>query len=288
HVRIVRADGSVRFSRSRSESVFQDGQLVRIFGVLQDVTELKQALEEVAQRTAELERAQQLNALKNNFVNSVSHELRTPLTSILGYAEFLEDEVAGPITEGQREFVHEIVSGARRLEHLVDDLLDFARIDAGTFKLRPIESNFVAKIREIVASLAPQAIAGRLQLEVDAPETLMVRMDPQRVGQVLLNLLTNAVKFTAAGGNIHVSARVEGDRLLCEVQDTGEGIAPEQLDKLFLRFSQLPSGARRGGAGLGLSISKTLVEMHGGTIGVRSALGHGSTFGFTLPIGGPA
>lgn len=244
---------------------------------------------EVRRRTAELERANaqllELDRLKTAFVNAVSHDLRTPLTSIKGFAEFLEDELGGPLTPDQLEFVLQIERGSKRLETLVDDLLDFARIEAGTFRLRPEEADLASLVHTVVDSLRPQAEAAHLALKATTAEApLPVCMDPARIEQVLMNLVQNAIKFTPAGGSIEVRARRAGPDLVCEVADTGEGIAPADLPKLFQRFSQLKVGQAKGGTGLGLSISKSIVEAHGGSIGVRSELGHGSTFWFTLPL----
>ncbi|MNS15712.1 Signal transduction histidine-protein kinase BarA [compost metagenome] len=256
-----------------------------------DSARLIETLEQrVRERTAELEdayaRLKELDRLKSNFVNSVTHELRTPLTSIFGYTEFLEDEIGGPVTPTQQEFVTQIARGARRLEYLLNDLLDFARLEAGTFKLKLEEASFAAKAREVIESLKPQLEEAGLSLEAslaDAPLTL--RMDPQRVGQVLINLIGNAIKFTPPGGQIRLRAHQEPGWLMCEVSDTGPGIAPEDRPKLFQRFSQLEAGVSTGkGTGLGLSISKALIEAHGGAIGVESEPGKGSTFWFKLPL----
>jgi PAS domain S-box-containing protein len=287
---LLRPDGQVRAVFSRTEVMpAEPGRPVRMFGILQDVTELKQAYEEIAQRTAELRKAQELDNLKSNFVNAVTHELRTPLTSIKGYAEFLEDGIGGELTPEQMGFVRELEVGAQRLERLVDDLLDFARIEAGTFKLKVSDSDLSARIRETACSLDPQARAARLTLAVEVPEEpVTLPMDAERVGQVILNLLSNAIKFTPPGGTITVRTRVEDDSVRCEVADNGIGISSEDVPRLFQRFSQLESGVRSGGGtGLGLSISKTIIEAHGGTIGVRSAVGQGSTFWFSLPLRPP-
>jgi PAS domain S-box-containing protein len=285
--RIVRPSGEVRVLHSKAEVVrMEDGRPLRLMGISMDVTELKQAYEEIAARTAELAKAKELDRLKSNFVNAVTHELRTPLTAIKGYAEFLEDGIGGPLTPQQLGYVCELQLGAARLERLVDDLLDFARIEAGTFKLKIADADLTGKIHEAAGSLEPQAREAGLGLRVEVPEEpLEVPMDAQRIGQVLLNLVHNALKFTAAGGTITVRARVDGELVRCEVTDTGIGIASVDQDKLFRRFSQLDSGVRTGGGtGLGLSISKAIVEAHGGQIGVESQPGHGSTFWFTLPL----
>lgn len=262
----------------------EHGAVRRVIGVAVDITE-RVHLEE--QLRSQYERLKELDRLKSNFVNAVTHELRTPLTSIMGYAEFLEDEIGGSLAEPQHEFVRQIQRGSRRLEYLLNDLLDFARIEAGTFRLRLATADLGVKVREIVESLRPQAEEGGIQLQVELPDTpLELHMDAQRIGQVLINLIGNALKFTPPGGRITVRARPEGEFVRCEVSDTGIGIAREDVPKLFQRFSQLESGLRQGkGAGLGLSISKALVEAHGGRIGVESTLGQGSTFWFTLPVG---
>lgn len=228
----------------------------------------------------------ELDRLKTNFVNSVSHELRTPLTSILGYSEFLEDELGGELTPQQRGFVGQIQKGANRLVFLVDDLLDYARMVAGTFRLKFEEADLGQKIGEIVESLRPQVEEAGIQIEVSVPdEPLLLAMDPKRIGQVLINLVNNAIKFTPPGGTIHIQAHRSEGGICCQIVDTGIGIASEDIPRLFQRFSQLESGVQMGrGTGLGLSISKSLVEAHGGEIGVQSTLGKGSMFWFTLPL----
>lgn len=245
---------------------------------------------ELARLTArELEqtnaRLLELDQLKSNFVNAVSHDLRSPVTAILGFTEFLEDELGGPLTPTQVDFVTQIQRNSRRLVRLLDDLLDFARMDAGSFVLKLEDSDLAATIESMVRSLRPQAEAAKLQLTASVPDTpLRVRMDPERIERVLANLLTNAIKLTPPGGSIRVRATPAGDVVRCEIIDTGIGIASADIPKLFQRFSQLSAGSKRGGTGLGLSISKALVEAHGGSIGVESELGKGSTFWFTVPI----
>ncbi len=247
-------------------------------------SEREQALfRERATRT-ELAAAQEVDRLKTEFVNAVSHELRTPLTSILGYAEFLEDGLGGDLTPQQAEYVQQIEVGAQRLTRLVDDLLDFARLEAGTFKLRVAPDDLGEKVREVVDSLRPQAQEAQLSLSVDLPpEALVVPMDAHRIGQVLLNLVNNAIKFTPPGGEVQVRVVREDGGLRGEVSDTGVGIAAADLPRLFLKFSQLDPGLHKGGTGLGLSIAKAIIEAHGGEIGVESEPGRGSTFWFTLP-----
>ncbi|HEY9898975.1 MAG TPA: CHASE domain-containing protein [Pantanalinema sp.] len=252
--------------------------------VVERTTENQRAFEEIARRTMELHRAQDLDRLKTNFVSAVSHDLRAPLTSILGYAEFLEEGIGGALRPSQRDFVRQIGKSTRRMEHLLDDLLDYARIDAGTFVLRVQPMDVSEQIREIADSLRPQLAEARLALEVAVPPApLLAALDAQRIERVLINLLNNAIKFTPAEGTIRVRAMREAGEVRLEVEDTGIGIASEDLPRLFQPFAQLESGLHRGGAGLGLSISKTIVEAHGGSIEVKSALGRGSVFVLRFP-----
>jgi PAS domain S-box-containing protein len=282
---VLQDDGPHTYYTIRFLLYDRQGQAYALCGIANDITERKKATEEISRRTAELEKAKELDRLKSQFVNSVTHELRTPLTSIQGYAEFLEEGLGGPLSPDQREFALQIQSGTRRLAHLIDDLLDFARIDAGTFRLQRQEMDLRAKILEIATSLKPQLEQAGIALNLDLPpDPLMVSADAQRIGQVLINLVNNAIKFTPMGGRIRVGTRQEQDQVICEVEDSGVGVASEDLPKLFQRFSQLESGVRKGsGTGLGLSISKAIVQAHGGQIGVQSEPGKGSRFWFTLP-----
>jgi signal transduction histidine kinase len=248
-------------------------------------TELRNTIAESTRRQGELEQVRELDRLKTNFVGAVSHDLRTPLTSIMGYAEFLEDGIGGDLSGDQQAFVTQIMKSADRLEMLVNDLLDFARLDAGTFKLALQTRDLQAKLIEVAESLRPQIEEAKLTLEIQtSSEPLLVPMDVQRIERVLINFLSNAIKFTLPGGRIRLEARREGESVICEVSDNGEGIAEEDLSQLFQRFSQLKNGQRKGGTGLGLSICKAIIEAHGGEIGVRSAIGQGSTFWFSLPV----
>lgn len=292
--RLRRLDGRPVCTRlSTGPLLDREGRFIGALAMVTDITERKRVEEERAhlmakeqEARAEIKAAKELDQLKNDLVNSVTHELRTPLSSIMGYVEFLQDGLGGPLTPQQQEFVHQIETSTERLRRLVDDLLDFARIEAGTFQLRMDRADLRAKIREIVDSLRPQVAEARLEIAVTLPpDPLWVRMDGQRIGQVLINLLNNAIKFTPGGGRIHVQATGEAGQVRCEVRDTGIGISAEEIPKLFQRFSQLRSGVKMGvGTGLGLSISKAMVEAHGGRIGVDSTPGSGTTFWFTLPL----
>ncbi|MFP5503632.1 MAG: PAS domain S-box protein [Candidatus Sericytochromatia bacterium] len=231
-----------------------------------------------------------LDRLKEQFLSILSHELRTPINAIMGFASVLDDEVTGPQTEESHKHLRRILNGADVLLTLIDDLLDMSRIQAGQFQLMTAPLALDSVIEDVCDSLRPLAEKKRLRLdcaiEAGLPPALA---DPQRVRQILVNLIGNAIKFTPDDGQVSVQARVEEGELLVEVADTGIGIAEEDIGRLFIPFSQLDmSNTRRaGGTGLGLSITKSLVAAHGGRIGVRSQQGRGSTFWFTLPLAAP-
>jgi PAS domain S-box-containing protein len=259
------------------------GRPQSMLSMVTNITERK--LTEEALRL-QYERLRELDQLKNGFISSVSHELRTPLTSIRGFTEFLEDEVGGPLTPEQRQYVGQIAAGARRLQVMVDDLLDFARLEAGAFSLNCVPADLASLVREVVESLQPQATTRSITLttELEA-KAVPLGLDPNRITQVLTNLVGNALKFTPSGGRVQCVLTVPEGGPRVEVRDNGPGIPERHLPHLFTRFYQVdPSNTRlTGGAGLGLSISKAIVEAHGGDIGVESELGKGSTFWFTLP-----
>jgi signal transduction histidine kinase len=236
--------------------------------------------------TAELRQA---DRAKDEFLSVISHELRTPLNFIMGFASILDDELAGSLNAKQHEYIGKIMKGADRMLMLVNDLLDFAKLQAGKFQLSPERVAYPAVVQEVVASMRPLAAQKGLTLDADNRFDDTLCMDGKRVAQVLDNLISNAIKFTPQGGAIRVTAYRQGDWLVTAVTDTGIGIAPEDVPKLFTRFKQLDMSSTRqaGGTGLGLSIAKALVEAHGGTIRVESTPDKGSTFSFTLPIDSP-
>lgn len=232
---------------------------------------------------------QALDRMKNDFLNASSHEIRTPLTSILGFAEFLIDETHGPLNPDQRSHVEQILIASHRLERIVGDLLDFARIEAGTFALVRREVDFRALVEEALESMRPQTLEAGVELWLEyEEEPLALECDPQRVTQVIQNLISNALKFSPPGKQVVVRIMRVGTRVRTEVRDSGPGIAAEDLPRIFDRFFQgrtAPQQAHRG-AGLGLFVSRVLVEAHGGQIGVQSKVGAGSTFWFELPLEG--
>ena len=261
-----------------------------VFRDITDYWNLRQRLEErVEDRTRELraalEELQKLDQLKANFINAVSHELRTPLTAITGFAEFLEEGVAGQLNTEQQHFVRQILYGTERLLVLINDLLDYARMEAGRFSLARTAVELPAVVANVADSLMPLAMRSGLKIRNDLPPNLPeVDADPERVNQILTNLLSNALKFTPAGGEICLNARQVDDQVEIEVADTGIGIPNEALPKLFNRFFRVDPKTAVHGTGLGLPITKGLIEAHGGHIEVQSEVGKGSRFRFTLPI----
>ncbi|MFN3429781.1 MAG: sensor histidine kinase [Candidatus Sericytochromatia bacterium] len=245
---------------------------------------------QVAERTQELsqaiERLHRADRVKDEFLSVISHELRTPLNFITGFASILDDELDGPLNPLQHLHLGKILSGSERMLHLVNDLLDFAKLQAGKFDLSPSPTAYAPLLEDVAASLRPLADHKHVAIEVDVDVPGEPNVDETRVVQVLTNLVNNAIKFTAPGGRVRLAARVVGGEVLTEVTDTGVGIAETDIPKLFSRFKQLDMSATReaSGTGLGLAISKALVEAHGGTIGVRSQRGEGSTFWFKLPF----
>ena len=253
----------------------------------------------VAERTAELEArnvelarardaAESADRFKSAFLATMSHELRTPLNSVIGFSGILLRGLAGPLNAEQSKQLGMVCNSAEHLLALINDVLDLSKIEAGQLQLVIEPFDLRASIEKAAAGVRPQAAKKGLTLEVDiAPGVGAITSDRRRVEQVLLNLLSNGIKFTERGG-VRLEAAPGEERVVVRVSDTGLGIRDEDLDKLFKPFSQVDSGVnkRHEGTGLGLSICKRLVELLGGTIWVRSEWGAGSTFGFELPIAG--
>lgn len=241
-------------------------------------------------RTAELaaanEQLKQLDQLKSQFLAHVSHELRTPLTSIDGFADNMLCGVTGSLNEKQTEYLHRIKMNGMRLARMITDLLDRARIEAGKLELRLTEVCVNSVAGELVEQLRPMAAAKRQHLEVACLDNdLWVSADADRLSQILTNLVENAIKYTPQAGSIIVQIGRAADFAKVSVTDTGPGISAEALPKLFDPFFRVPEQTPHAkGLGLGLSIVKELVELHGGDISVCSEEGKGSSFHLTLPL----
>jgi signal transduction histidine kinase len=213
--------------------------------------------------------------------------LRTPLTAISGFVDILVDGMVGELPPRVRHYLGVVQSNNRRLAGIIDDLLDISRIEAGRAELQRSAIDVAATIGAVVTSLGQQVSGKDQTLTVDLPPRLPAAWaDPARVAQILTNLLSNAHKYTPAGGSIAITAGADEQEIRIEVADTGIGMTPAEQDRLFTKFfrSGNPQARQVSGTGLGLAITKTLVELHGGTVTVRSAAGEGSTFGFTLPL----
>lgn len=258
-----------------------DVEGILVFAV--DVTLRNQATRTQRDRIAHL---QHLDRSKDEFLATVSHELRTPLSFIMGYASILNDGLQGELTPAQKASLGKIAGATERMLRLIEDLLDVARIQAGKAALVMRPQDYGAVIREVVGAMAVSAEGAGIVLEREVPAALAGALDAGRVTQVLTNLIANAIKFTAPGGRVEVHAYRRDRFIVTEVRDTGCGIPPGAADRIFQKFEQVDMSATRtkGGIGLGLAIARGLVEAHGGTIGVESAEGRGSTFWFTLPV----
>ncbi len=241
---------------------------------------------EVERHRREAERLKQIDRMKDEFLANTSHELRTPLNGIIGISESLLDGAAGEITPAARNNLVMVASSGRRLAHLVDDILDFSKLKNHEIVLRrrPVA---LRELVEVTLTISRPLLAGRdLELlnEISA-ELPAVEADEDRLQQILHNLLGNAIKFTRSG-RVTVSARLDGDLIEVAVEDTGIGIPADKLDRIFESFQQADASSARefGGTGLGLTITRQLVELHGGSMGVTSTAGEGSRFTFTLPV----
>jgi len=229
---------------------------------------------------------QEANRLKTEFVTVVTHELRSPLTSIAGYIELLLEGEGREGAEAQREYLRIVKRNADRLLEMINDLLDIARIEAGKLELKRLPLDLGGLIREAVRALRPQIEGKGQHLILDLAEPLpAVTGDPERITQILINLVSNAHKYTPQGGRVTVATRAEGAQVRISVRDTGIGLSSEEQQKLFTKFfrAQHPLVREAGGTGLGLAITRALVELHGGTLTVDSAPGQGATFSVALP-----
>jgi signal transduction histidine kinase len=285
---------AVECMRAGASDFLLKGNLTRLVAALQ--RELRAARDRQAQREEEerrreieiaREQAERENQFKSLFLASMSHELRTPLNAIIGFSELIEDEKAGPLAPTQKDYIHSVLTSARHLLSLINDVLDLSKIEAGreTLSTEWVQPNtLVEAVLEVLRSLAIKQ-GGKLETDVpaDLPEILV---DPVRIKQVLYNLLSNGLKFTPPGGTVSLRVRLAGDRIRIEVADTGPGIRREDLPLLFREFQQLrgPGRSKLEGTGLGLVLTKRFVELHGGEIAVASEPGKGTTFTVELPI----
>jgi signal transduction histidine kinase len=246
---------------------------------------VNQMNDELRRLYRELETASQH---KSDFLANMSHELRTPLNAIIGFSQVLRDGMVGEVNEKQAEYLDDILSSGNHLLSLINDVLDLSKVEAGQVELELAPFSLQDALERGVAMVRERATRDGVQVTLAAnPDVDVVAGDERRIRQVIFNLLTNAVKFTPAGGSVDVRAKQVNGEVSVSVADTGRGIAGEDLRRIFEEFQQTEAGIEQGeGTGLGLALSKRLVELHGGRIWVDSELGRGSTFVFTLPTKG--
>jgi PAS domain S-box-containing protein len=317
--RMVSADGTVRIVVVNGVPILHSERSIGAVVVFHDITEehslrddlarvnerLRKQNQELASQQEELQaQAEKLvtgqaelairnellarsSRLKSDFLASVSHELRTPLNAVIGFSELLLVGSYGPVVADQERVLRDVLSAASQLLTLINDVLDLSKIEAGRIETHSVRVDIGEAMTQACHLVAGAARARSVTLASSVQEgALFVIADPDRLRQVLLNLVANAVKFTPPQGSVTLDASIQGEKLRVGVSDTGIGIAPADAEKLFVPFSQIDSGYTRHfqGTGLGLSISKQLVELMGGEIGFTSELGKGSVFFFTLPL----
>jgi PAS domain S-box-containing protein len=303
-LRARRKDGS-EFPVEISLSPVHVGEEVRVVAIIRDVTDRKRIEEEMlsmeqrfnkalAAKNAELERrnleVERGDRLKSEFLASMSHELRTPLHTIIGFSELLAEELQGPLNEKQRRFVDHIHRDSKHLLELINDILDLSKIESGKVELRRELFEGSTEIIEALDGIRPSAENRHIELRSLIAGRWPLDADKVRFREVLLNLLSNALKFTPAGGSVTVGIDDSDDPRFCRisVEDTGIGIAAGEEEAIFDKFYQVGSTTKgvREGTGLGLTITRHIVELHGGRIWVESEAGKGSRFSFTMPRGG--
>jgi PAS domain S-box-containing protein len=296
----VRKDGT-EFPLELSLAMWKVGAGTFYTGIIRDITERKltekalQALaasleQKVKERTTELESARDqaliATKLKSEFLASMSHELRTPLNAVIGFSEVLSEKMFGDLNPKQEEYILDILSSGRHLLSLINDILDISKVEAGRMELELRTFDVPALLESTVALVRERAKKNRVHLGMEiGPECSQFTGDERKVKQVLLNLLSNAIKFTPPEGQVLLKANLIDHAMNISVKDSGIGIAPEDQQKVFEEFYQAGGDYSRKpeGTGLGLALAKRYVELHGGQIQLQSAIGHGSTFTFSIP-----
>ena len=287
--RRVRSGASACIALTLSPIRGGDGALAGISGIARDLTERKRLEQRLRHQNDELiaqnRRVQEACRLKDEFLASMSHELRSPLNGIIGFSELLHDGKLGPVSEEHREILSDVLASGRHLLGLINDLLDLAKVEAGKMQFRPEAAQLSRLVQEVADVLWPVAEQKRIAVSTQvASEVDSVIVDPARFKQVLYNYLSNALKFTPADGRVAVRVLQDSEgEFRLEVEDNGIGIAAGQLGHLFRTFSQLGATASDQGSGLGLALTKRIVEAQGGRVGLQSTPGSGSVFFAVLP-----
>lgn len=267
--------------------LLRDGAVAGVLVLIDDVTE--RVVRERELRDA-LQRVEVASQAKSDFLASMSHELRTPLAAIVGYMDLLEGEMVGRVEPMQKTYLGRVRSAARHLISIIEEILTFSRVEAGKEPVRPELLDAAALARDAEALFEPQARHKHLELAIELPTTpVPVISDATKLRQILINLLGNAVKFTDTG-RVVLALAVHPDRVVFTVRDSGPGIDPADLERIFDPFTQVDQSLKRtkGGTGLGLPVSRRLAELLGGELTVASTRGEGTTFTLSLPVETPA
>jgi len=282
----LKKDGTRFWANVVITSLWRDGALVGFAKVTRDLTERRAAQLKAVEDARRLAQSEEANRTKSSFLAAMSHELRTPLNAIAGYADLLLAGVAGELTEQQRQYVERVYAGQKHLLGVINDILNFSRIEAGQLRydIEPISLRDC--IDAVVPLVEPQTRAKSVALVDSAPGEIRVLADASKVEQILINLLSNAVKFTAPGGSITLCSGVEGSEGFIAVRDTGIGISATDLDAIFQPFVQVGRSltSPHEGTGLGLAISSDLARGMQGSLSAESTLGEGSVFTLRMPL----
>lgn len=290
----IRKDGSSFMALVNTTALYDEtGNLIGFSKIVRDVSERTQLEEQVRQAKKEAELAEMINQKKNLFFAVMSHELRTPLNAIIGFSDMLEGGFVGPLTEKQKSYVHNVAISGRHLLEMVNDILDLSKIEAGRLMLHPEFLHLPSLIKDIRGVVSHLGMAKNVEVEFSVANDLQgIEADSTRLRQILFNLISNAIKFNREGGRVKVAFQPSEDKkwVVCRVEDTGIGIPQAEISSLFTEFYQIDTSPSRSqqGTGLGLALTKRLVELHGGFITVESIEGVGTTFKFALPLKIPA
>jgi PAS domain S-box-containing protein len=283
----VRKDGTLFWANVIITAMRNDaGELIGFAKLTRDLTERRAAQERALADARRLAEEQASNKSKGDFLAAMSHELRTPLNAIGGYAELIEMGVGGPVSEQQRDYLERIRGSQQHLLALINDLLNYSRIESGQMTYQPEPVELHESVERVITMVLPQATTKRISLvHGPCPDKVVATADRLKVEQIVLNVVSNAVKFTPEGGRIVVACRATDDAALVDIRDTGPGIPADQRNAIFEPFVQLGRSltSAHEGTGLGLAISRDLARAMDGDVTVASALGEGSTFTLRLP-----
>ena len=222
---------------------------------------------------------------KSEFLATMSHELRTPLNAIIGFSQVLKQQMYGQLNERQADYVEDVLSSGQHLLNLINDILDLAKVEAGRMELQPSTFELPTLLENAASMVRERATRQGIGLKVETDRSVgAIEGDERKVKQILFNLLSNAAKFTPTGGTVTLAARADNDQVVISVRDTGIGISVEDQEKVFEEFYQVGASRTQEGTGLGLALTRRLVELHNGHISLESEPGVGSTFTVTLPL----